>query len=246
MASPAGGLRAPARGDMAAVEPGEVRWTRVRVVFGKRGRLRFLGQLDVGRTFDRSLRRTGLPVRFTEGFNPRVRVSFPCACPTGMASSCEIAEVQVRPPAGACAVAEALRDDLPAEFPILAAEEVPEGERLRLLEASYAVVPAAGTDLPTPGRLAGLAAAPSIPAVRRGKPVDLAPFLRGLDAGPGRLRVRIAFLANGATVRPEDFLRALGEDPGRYRAERIGVLVELRRAETTGRGATTGERRYGA
>ncbi|NUN51710.1 MAG: DUF2344 domain-containing protein, partial [Planctomycetaceae bacterium] len=88
-------------------------WTRVRVVFGKEGRLRFLGQLDLGRTLERAIRRSGLPARFSEGFNPRIRLSFPCASPTGMASRCEIVELQVAAPAGAAEVREALRREMP-------------------------------------------------------------------------------------------------------------------------------------
>lgn len=217
-------------------------WTRVRLTFGKTGRLRFLGQLDLGRTLERALRRSGLEVRFTEGFNPRVRMSFPCASPTGMASSCEIVEVQVRAPAAPGGVRAALARALPPDLPVLAAEEAPAGERLRLEAADYEVRPReGGPPLPGAGAVEGLLARASVPVDRRGRTVDLRPLLREVALGEGVLRARIGFREGGATARPEDLLGALGADPGEFAYERTGMRVALRRP-----GGAEEERSYGA
>ncbi len=217
------------------------RWNRVRFVFGKRGRLRFLGQLDLGRTLERALRRTGLPVRFSEGFNPRVRMSFPCASPTGMASSCEIVEVQVRAPAGAAEVLASLSKELPEDLPLHRAEDVPEGERLLLREATYAVRPReGGAALPAEDSLALLRTRETVPVERRGRTLDLRPLLRDLRREEDALVVRLGFLDGGATARPEDVVSALGGDPAAFAYERTGMGARLLRA-----GAEE-ERAYGA
>jgi radical SAM-linked protein len=217
-------------------------WTRVRIVFGKRGRLRFLGQLDLGRTLERALRISGLPIRFTEGYNPRVRMSFPCASPTAMASSCELVEVQVLAPATAADVTARLGEKLPEGLPLLGAEEVPEGERLRLDAAEYEARPRdGGPPLPDAAAAEALLGRESVPVTRRGKPVDLRPLLREIRGGDGILRVRIGFRDSGATARPEDVMAALGADPVAYAYERTGMRVLLRRP-----GGAEEERRYGA
>jgi radical SAM-linked protein len=217
-------------------------YSRVRIVFGKRGRLRFLGQLDLGRTLERALRRSGLPVRFTEGFNPRVRMSFPCASPTAMASSCEIVEVQVRTPAGAAEVRERLAAALPGDLPVLDAEEVPEGERLRLEAATYeARTREGGPSLPGPEAAEGLRSRDTVPVERRGKSVDLKPLLHEVRREGESLRIRLGFLESGATARPEDVVGALGGDPRGYVYERTGMLVRLQRP-----GAPEARRSYGA
>jgi radical SAM-linked protein len=217
-------------------------WNRVRVVFGKRERQRFLGQLDLGRTLERALRRSGLPVRFTEGFNPRVRMSFPCASPTGMASSCEIVEIQVREPEGAPGVLARLGPSLPPGIPVIAAEGVPEGERLTLEAADYEVRPrAGGPPLPGAEAIAALLARAEVPVDRRGKVVDLRPLLESLEPGDGVLRMRIAFREGGATARPEDVLGALGAEPRGFVAVRTGMRTRLR-----GPGGGTETRRHGA
>jgi radical SAM-linked protein len=55
----------------------------------KLGDARFLGHLDFARIVERSLRRAGLPVRYTEGFNPRIKLAFSEAMPLGVASEGE-------------------------------------------------------------------------------------------------------------------------------------------------------------
>lgn len=62
---------------------------RLRVRYVKRGRLRYLGHLEVARTVERSVRRAGLPYAVTQGFSPHMRVAFTAALPVGTSSTCE-------------------------------------------------------------------------------------------------------------------------------------------------------------
>ena len=57
----------------------EAQYRKVRIYFRKVGDVKFLSHLDVMRTMDRALRRTGPPIRFTEGMNPKVKMNFPTA-----------------------------------------------------------------------------------------------------------------------------------------------------------------------
>jgi hypothetical protein len=159
-----------------------------------------------------------------------------------MASSCELVEVQVLAPATAADVESRLGGALPEGLPLLGAEEVPEGERLRLDAAEYEARPRdGGPPLPDAAAAEALLGRDSIPVTRRGKPVDLRPLLREVRGGEGSLRVRIGFRDGGATARPEDVMAALGADPVAYSYERTGMRVLLRRP-----GAAEEERRYGA
>ena len=207
-------------------------WNRVRVVFGKEGRLRFLGQLDLGRTLDRALRLSGLPARFSEGFNPHLRLSFPCASPTGMASRCELVEIQVAAPAGAAEVLALLGPAMPPGLPLLAAEEVPDGERLRLLSAAYDARPREeGVPLPGTAALEALLGRESVPVEKRGRSVALRPLRAELRGGAGRLAMVLRFRDNGATARPEDVPGALGAEPRDFVLERTAMTATLRRGE---------------
>jgi radical SAM-linked protein len=61
----------------------------LRVRYGKLGRLRYLGHLDLLKTIDRCIRRAGLPFALTQGFSPRMKIAHSRALPLGAASTCE-------------------------------------------------------------------------------------------------------------------------------------------------------------
>jgi radical SAM-linked protein len=62
---------------------------RLRITYGKTGRLRFLSHLEVAHTCERAVRRTGLEYAVTQGFNPRMKIAFGPALPVGSAGLAE-------------------------------------------------------------------------------------------------------------------------------------------------------------
>lgn len=68
---------------------------KVRLRFAKRGKLRFTSHRDVARAFERALRRAGLPMAYSQGFNPHPKVSWVGAAPTGVGSEAEYLEIQL-------------------------------------------------------------------------------------------------------------------------------------------------------
>lgn len=62
---------------------------KLRVRYVKRGRLRYLGHLEVAHTIERVVRRAGLPYAVTQGFSPHMRVAFSSALPVGTCSESE-------------------------------------------------------------------------------------------------------------------------------------------------------------
>ncbi len=70
--------------------PGEF---RLRVCYGKLGRLRYLSHLEVVHALERSIRRAGLPFAVTKGFNPHMKVAFGPALPVGTAGEREYLDV---------------------------------------------------------------------------------------------------------------------------------------------------------
>lgn len=68
---------------------------RVRAVFEKKGRARYISHLDLNRCMLRIFRRSGLPVWYTEGFNPHPYYSFALALSLGFESGCEILDFNI-------------------------------------------------------------------------------------------------------------------------------------------------------
>lgn len=62
---------------------------RLRVRFGKTGRLRWLSHLETTHAIERSVRRAGLPYAVTHGYSPHMKVAFGPALPVGTAGENE-------------------------------------------------------------------------------------------------------------------------------------------------------------
>ena len=65
------------------------------VAFEKGEQLRFIGHLDLMRTMQRALRRSGLPIKYSNGFNPHIRLSFAAPLSVGVIGLRELMEVPV-------------------------------------------------------------------------------------------------------------------------------------------------------
>lgn len=64
-----------------------------RLVFAKEGRARYISHLDLLRTFQRVFKRAGIPLWYTQGFNPHAYLMFPLALSLGIDSSVELLDI---------------------------------------------------------------------------------------------------------------------------------------------------------
>jgi radical SAM-linked protein len=200
---------------------------RVRVRFAKAGKLRFISAIDLGRVWERALRKAALPIAYSEGFSPHPKVGFGDALPLGYASAAEFAELTFTGPVDPADVAARLDAAFPPGLSILDAVESLDGDvRLgRLLQASLWAL-----DYPDAFGVADAVAA--LPAegpleVRRDRKgelvtVDLRPALLGLVAEGAQVRAVVHHpgaldqggrpSADGPTaaVRAEDLHAVLG------------------------------------
>lgn len=65
-------------------------------VFSKKGEMKYISHLDLMRLFTRALRRSGLPIKITEGFHPHPKFSIKRALKLGLESENEEAQVVLR------------------------------------------------------------------------------------------------------------------------------------------------------
>ncbi|NLT08456.1 MAG: DUF2344 domain-containing protein [Ruminococcus sp.] len=68
---------------------------RVRATFKKTGRAKYISHLDLNRCMLRTFRRSGLPIWYTEGFNPHPYYAFALALSLGFESECEILDFNI-------------------------------------------------------------------------------------------------------------------------------------------------------
>ena len=67
----------------------------VRIWFTKTGLSRFISHLDLMRTMTRALRRSSVPLWYTEGFNPHPYLAFALPLSLGMESECESMDIKI-------------------------------------------------------------------------------------------------------------------------------------------------------
>jgi radical SAM family uncharacterized protein/radical SAM-linked protein len=87
--------------------------TRLRFRYAKLGRAFHQSHLDVQQHVLRAVRLAGLPVIHSNGFNPRPRIGFTPACPTGVASEAEYFEIDCAGEVEPRSAAELLKPLLP-------------------------------------------------------------------------------------------------------------------------------------
>ena len=92
---------------------------RALIRFGKQPRLRFISHLDLQRFFQRAVNRTGLPISFTQGFNPHPVMSFSSALALGWTSEYEVIDIKLSAPMGRKRTEDAVRSALPEDLPVL-------------------------------------------------------------------------------------------------------------------------------
>ncbi len=206
---------------------------RIRITFAKNEAMRFTSHLDLHRTWERTFRRAGLPLAYTQGFNPHPRINLAAALPLGFTGSRELVDVHLEQELPLEEVAAALRQAAPPGIEVLQLEEVPPGQPAlqKSLTASEYLLTFLDPLPDLESRLQQLLDAPSLPRERRGKSYDLRPLIHSVaplepdESGCQRLRLQLSS-REGATGRPEEVVHALGGDPLAARVHRSRLIFQ--------------------
>lgn len=95
-------------------------------VFEKSPRLRHIGHLDIQRAVQRALRRSGIPVSYSKGFNPHILLTFASALSTGAAGTHEIMEVQLEREVTPEEFLQAMNAAMPPDMQLSSAKVLPD------------------------------------------------------------------------------------------------------------------------
>jgi len=197
-----------------------------RVRFTKTGKMRFLSHHDLMRLFERALRRTGLPLRMTEGYNPHPVIAFPTALGLGIESLDEILEFELTSWASPRGIEKQLGEQLPEGVTIASAEAFDRKQRSFVNFVEYeADCPGQGEG--TGDRIRAFLALKECPVERvsdkGSKTVEIRQYVLALDAESEKFYLRIRITDQG-TAKPEEVLRAIGV--------RVDETVRLRKTYT--------------
>lgn len=88
----------------------------VRLGFYKVGKMQFISHLDLQRFMKRAFVRSGLPIWFSEGFNPHPKMVFSTPLSIGIQSECEFADIKMTAAVTPAGVVDALNPCMPDEL----------------------------------------------------------------------------------------------------------------------------------
>lgn len=201
---------------------------RLRLIFGKLGSQKYVGNLDLAKTWERILRRAQIPLSYSQGFNARPKIQLATALPLGITSDCEILDIWLDHPISIDGLADHLMSVSPPGLPVHKITEVPlrsAALQTELESTVYLITPIeTGTISPDEirRRADALMAESRLMRTRGEKPYDLRPLIVSLTVNEsGQLRAELSLGAQG-TGRADELLDALGL---------MGVAMSIHRVE---------------
>ena len=199
---------------------------RYRAVFSKNGDMRFIGHLDLQQLFERALRRSALPLRYSQGFSPKVRLNLAGALPLGFTSTAEMMDFWLEQPVEPLLIQEQLNAALPTGICIISVTEVANdlpSLQASLKSAEYEVSFKAEIDVSAMNaNLEDLLNKPNLIVTRRNKQVDLKPLVQTLHWEEDKLYLRLSSSPE-ASARPDELLALLDLTPEQCDIQRIGL-----------------------
>lgn len=91
----------------------------IRIRFRKVGDLQYISHLDLQRTMHRILSRAGIPVWYTKGFNPHIKLVFSTPLSIGAQSECEMLDIRIEREISCEEIKELLNHEVTEEMRIL-------------------------------------------------------------------------------------------------------------------------------
>jgi radical SAM-linked protein len=204
-------------------------------MFAKQGALRYTGHLDLHKIWERTARRAGLALAYSQGFHPQPKMQLAAALPLGFSSRCELLDMRLDEQADLSTLSERLQKAVPPGLKILHVEEIDVASpplQTQVIASDYEVTFSDEVDQDALTRsIDSVMAAESLPRERRDKAYDLRPLIELLTLtkqdgeGVPMLCMRLT-AREGATGRPEEVLAALGIDFETTRIERTRFIFK--------------------
>lgn len=193
---------------------------RVLLSLKKDASIKYISHLDLVKAFEYALRRAKTPVAYSEGFNPRPKMSFGGAVGVGVSSDDERFIIELVEPVDASVIMNNLNSNLPPGLQVLSAENVQDGIKSPIgkLNASDFEITVSTSDMPAVKELiSSILQADEYKVTRakanESKVVDIRPYvidIKVIDNQDGTAVIGASFKStNSGGGRPQDIIQAL-------------------------------------
>ena len=128
---------------MLILRKGSVSKVRYLIKFTKEGNIKFISHLDLMRTIQRIIRRAGLPIDYSKGFNPHMALSLAQPLSVGVSSSGEYMDIVLVEDMDKEEVLSRLNENLPIGIKFIEATKIPQIENVKRVPQAMALIDAA-------------------------------------------------------------------------------------------------------
>ena len=209
---------------------------RALIRFGKQSRLRFISHLDLQRFFQRAVNRTGLPIAWSQGFNPHPVMSFGSALALGWTSEYEVIDIKLSAPMGRRRTEDAVRAALPDDLPVLEVRMIDDRHPAPMAQvrmSDYRIMPEGEDAERVLAQVPAFLEREHVMAVKKSKSgekeIDIRPLAIDLRPVDGGLYARL-MLTEQNTLKPDLLMKVLadmaGVEPPEARIHRLALLGE--------------------
>ena len=213
---------------------------RLRVRFGRAAELKFISHLDLTRLWHRLLRRAGIELAYSEGFNPRPRLSLAVPLQIGVTSEAELMDLFTTKTTTPQDFSSAVQPQLPPGLAVFQVFRIPltvPALQASVTHVDYKVAVLVPRGFNVASSITSILDSPSIPWRHQRdtgtKCYDLRPLitalrLAGYDNSLATLDMKLQCGPQG-TGRPEQVVKAMGL-PDPVSIHRIGLNIKTHHA----------------
>jgi radical SAM family uncharacterized protein/radical SAM-linked protein len=171
--------------------------TRIRMRYTKTGRVRFLSHLDFMTLFHRACLRAGVPVAFSQGFNPHPKIAFGPALSVGIESEAEYLDIETDPFVNPEDIKKRLNRNLPEGIRIEEVRAVPRtAPSLSGSICRYEYEVEVPSELATglPERIEKFLARPSVIVTRESRSKEIRSCIQSVQQAPSGTTSKVAIV----------------------------------------------------
>lgn len=190
----------------------------MRIKFKKLGNLQYISHLDLVRTMQKIIVRAGLPLWYTEGFNPKPKMIFAAPLSIGTESVCEFMDIRLVDDMPPDEVMKRLNRNMTDEMQVLDAYYTTE-KLTELKWLAYSIsIKTSGASEQLAARCEEVLRSPSVVIEKKGKPhedvktQDIAPLIKSVSVkySEGMLGIDCLLCADASSfLNPEYVVKAL-------------------------------------
>ncbi len=207
--------------------------------------IRYLSHLDYAAVFERALLRAKLPVAYSEGFNPHMKIAFASALAVGVVSEAEYMDFELTKPLCQPEVFDRLRAQLPKGAEVLELKEIHGKKSSLMAEADLACyrisVPYAGREEEARAAVKSFNEAKEITYTRvtpkKVRTKEIKQYMGealSVEAGDGKLQIGMQIkITSAGSVKPGEILFLLRD---RFGLDIHEEQADIRRTALLGRG----------